>query len=275
MQAKDFRFLADSLLSVVLAAARVQMAYLATGVVVKTKADKSPVTAADQESEAIILEGLARAAPGVAAVSEEAAAAGNIPAVEGTFFLVDPLDGTKPFIRREPHFTINIALIEDRTPVFGLLYAPALEDLYVTVGPGEVGAARLAPTSEARTLADCALAPLRTRAPDPHALRALVSRTHLDKATQRFLDGYPIVERRALPSSLKFGLMVRGEADVYPRAGDTSEWDTAAGHAVLVAAGGTVTAFDGGPLLYGKAGYRNSGVFVAWGRTPLPPRRPA
>jgi 3'(2'), 5'-bisphosphate nucleotidase len=275
MQAKDFRFLADSLLSAVLAAARVQMAYLATGVAVQTKADQSPVTVADQESEAILLEGLARAAPGLPVVSEEAAAAGNIPAVEGTFFLVDPLDGTKPFIRREPHFTINIALIEGCNPVFGLLYAPALADLYVTVGPGEVGAARLAPTSEAGSLADCALVPLRTRVPDPNALRALVSQTHLDKATQRFLDGYPIVERRSLPSSLKFGLMVRGEADIYPRAGTTSEWDTAAGHAVLVAAGGTVTAFDGRPLLYGKPGFRNSGGFVAWGRTPLPAQRPA
>jgi len=275
MQAKDFRFLADGLLSVALAAARVQIGHLAAGVVVQTKADKSPVTVADQESEAIILEGLARVAPGVPVVSEEAAAAGNIPAVEGTFFLVDPLDGTKPFIRREPHFTINIALIEDGSPVFGLLYAPALDDLYVTVGPGEVAAIRLAPTSGARTLADCTLEPLRTRVPDPNALRALVSQTHLDKATQRFLDGYSIVERRSLPSSLKFGLMVRGEADVYPRAGATSEWDTAAGHAMLVGAGGTVTAFDGSPLLYGKPGFRNSGGFIAWGRTPLPARHPA
>src|SRR5262249_39088149 len=152
-------------------------------------------------------------------------------------------------------FTINIALIDDRTPVFGLLYAPALEDLYMTVGPGEVGAARIAPASEARSLTSCGLVGLRTQGPDPNALRALVSQTHLDKATQRFLDGYPIVERRAVPSSLKFGLMARGEADVYPRAGRTSEWDTAAGHAVLVAAGGTVTAFDGGPLLYGKPGF--------------------
>jgi 3'(2'), 5'-bisphosphate nucleotidase len=109
--------------------------------------------------------------------------------------------------------------------------------------------------------------------PDPHALGALVSQMHLDKATQRFLDRYPVVERRAVSSSLKFGLMARGEADIYPRATSTSEWDTAAGHAVLVAAGGTVTAFDGSPLLYGKPLFRNSG-FVAWGRTPLPAQRP-
>jgi 3'(2'), 5'-bisphosphate nucleotidase len=273
MQAKDFQFLADSLLSVALAAARVQMAYFAAGVAAKIKADRSPVTAADQESEAIILDGLARAAPGVAVVSEEAAADGHIPVVGETFFLVDPLDGTKPFLRREPHFTINIALIEGRVPVFGLLYAPAIEDLYVTVGPGQAGLTRIAPASEARTLADRPLVPLRTRVPDPNALSALTSQAHLDKATQRFLDRYPVVERRALSSSLKFGLLARGEADIYPRAGGTSEWDTAAGHAVLAAAGGTVTAFDGGPLLYAKPGFRNSG-FVAWGRTPLPAQRP-
>jgi 3'(2'), 5'-bisphosphate nucleotidase len=274
MQANDFQFLANSLLSVALAAARVQMAHFVAGVVAQTKADKSPVTVADQESEAIILEGLARAAPGLAVVSEEAAAAGSVPVVGRTFFLVDPIDGTRSFIRREPHFTINIGLIEDCTPVFGLLYAPALEDFYVTVGPGEAGAGRLAPSSEPRTLAACGLKPLHTRVPGPNGLGALISQTHLDKATQGFLDRYPIVERRAVSSSLKFGLMARGEADLYPRAGGTSEWDTAAGHAVLVAAGGTVTAFDGGPLLYGKPGFRNPG-FVAWGRKPLPAQRPA
>src|SRR5262245_52430174 len=143
MQTKDFQFLAESLLSVALAAARVQMAHFTAGVTAATKADKSPVTVADQESEAIIREGLARAAPGVAVVSEEAAAAGEVPLVGGTFFLVDPLDGTRSFIRRDPHFTINIGLIEDRSPAFGLLYAPALDDFYVTVGPGQVGATRL------------------------------------------------------------------------------------------------------------------------------------
>jgi 3'(2'), 5'-bisphosphate nucleotidase len=272
MQAKDFQFLAESLLSVALAAARVQMAYFVAGVGATTKADSSPVTIADQESEEIILEGLARAAPGVVVVSEEAAAAGRIPAIGATYFLVDPLDGTKSFLRREPTFTVNIALIEDRSPVFGLVYAPAVEDFYVTVAPGEARAARLAPSSEAHTLSACSLQPLRTRVPDPNALSALVSHTHMDKATQRFLDRYRVVERRALSSSLKFGLLARGEADVYPRAGDTSEWDTAAGHAVLAAAGGTVTTFEGAPLLYGKPGFRNCG-FVAWGRTPLPPAR--
>lgn len=274
MQARDFHHLAESLLGVALAAARVQMAHFAAGVVAQIKADKSPVTIADQHSEEIILEGLARVAPGVAVVSEEAAAAGHIPAIGSSFFLVDPLDGTKPFLRREPYFTINIALIEDRSPRFGLVYAPALEDFYVTAGPGQASAARLAPASEARTLAACGLVSLHTHVPDPNGLRVLLSQNNMSKATQRFLEQYHIVERRAVSSSLKFGLMARGEADIYPRAAETSEWDTAAGHAVLAAAGGTVTTFDGAPLLYGKPGFRNSG-FIAWGRTPLPPQRAA
>ncbi|HEY7553086.1 MAG TPA: 3'(2'),5'-bisphosphate nucleotidase CysQ [Hyphomicrobiaceae bacterium] len=274
MQAKDFQFLGDSLLPVALAAARVQMAYFAAGVAATKKTDNSPVTVADQESEAIILEGLARIAPGVAVVSEEAAAAGHLPAVGATFFLVDPLDGTRPFLRREPCFTINVALIEDGSPAFGLVYAPALDDFYVTTGPAQASAARLAPASEPRSLAACALQPLRTRVPDPNALSALVSQAHMDRTTQRFLDRYSVVERRAVSSSLKFGLIARGEADLYPRAAPTCEWDTAAGHAVLAAAGGTVTALDGGPLRYGKPQFRNAG-FVAWGRAPLPPQRPA
>jgi 3'(2'), 5'-bisphosphate nucleotidase len=268
MQAKDLHFLAESLLPVALAAARVQMAHRAAGVTAIPKADGSPVTVADRESEAIILAALARIAPGVPVVSEEAAAAGHTPAVGTSFFLVDPLDGTKPYLRREPHFTINVALIEECRPVFGLVYAPALEDLWITIGPGQAAAARLAPSSEPASLADCGLVPLRTRVPNPKRMSALVSQQNLDKATERFLAGYRITERRAVSSSLKFGLLARGDADVYPRAGPTSEWDTAAGHAVLAAAGGTVTTFDGKPLRYGKPRFRNTG-FVAWGRSPL------
>jgi 3'(2'), 5'-bisphosphate nucleotidase len=272
MQAGDVRELAEGLLSVALAAARVQMAHFAAGVEAEIKADKSPVTIADRQSEAIILDGLARVAPGVPVVSEEAAAGGIVPATGTTYFLVDPLDGTKPFIRREPQFTINIALIHDRRPVFGLLYAPAIPDFYVTLGPGEVGAARLAPADDPPNLAAAKLELVRTRVPDPNAVAALTSQMHLNRATQSFLDQFHVIERRAVSSSLKFGLIARGEADLYPRVGDTSEWDTAAGHAVLAAAGGTVTTLEGEPLLYGKPGFRNPS-FVAWGRTPLTPRR--
>jgi 3'(2'), 5'-bisphosphate nucleotidase len=272
MKAGDWKGLAEGLLGVALAAARVQMAHLAAGVRAESKADNSPVTIADKESEAIILAGLARVAPGVPVVSEEAAADGVVPEIGNAFFLVDPLDGTKPFIRGEPHFTINIALIEDRQPTFGLLYAPAIPDFYVTVAPGELLAARLPPDSAPATLAAAGLVQLRSRLPDPNGLSALTSQSHLNAATRNFLDRYHVVDKRAVSSSLKFGLIARGEADVYPRVGDTSEWDTAAGHAVLAAAGGTVITLEGEPLLYGKPGFLNPS-FVAWGRTPLAPRR--
>jgi 3'(2'), 5'-bisphosphate nucleotidase len=266
------RALADGLLGVALAAARLQMAHFSTGIAVETKADNSPVTIADRQSEAILLEGLARVAPGIPVVSEEAAAEGRVPATGDSFFLVDPLDGTKSYVRGSPHFTINIALVLTRRPVFGLVYAPAIPDFYVTTGPAETLGGRIAPSSQARSLADCDIAPLRTQVPDPNALRALTSQNHLNRRTQGFLDRYKVIEQRAVSSSLKFGLMVRGEADIYPRIGTTSEWDTAAGHAVLGAAGGTVTTLDGSPLLYGKPGFLNPD-FVAWGRAPLPRQR--
>jgi len=270
MQASEIRRLAEGLLSVALAAARAQMAHFGTGMAVERKADQSPVTAADRQSEEIILAGLARVAPGVPVIAEEEVAAGRIPDIAGPFFLVDPLDGTKGFIKGRPEFTINIGLIEARAPVFGLLYAPALADFYVTLAPNEAVNARLEPGSDVRNLADCDLRTMRTRVPDPHALMALTSQSHLNRATESFLAGYNVIERRALASSLKFGLIAKGEADVYPRVGPTCEWDTAAGHAVLAAAGGTVTGIDGAPLLYGNAerGFENPD-FVAWGRGPL------
>lgn len=270
MHAMDTRRLAEDLLSVALAAARVQMSYFSSGVAVERKADHSPVTAADRQSERVILEGLARVAPGVAVIAEEAVTAGHVPELTGPFFLVDPLDGTNGFVKGRKDFTINIALIEDRRPTFGLVYAPALADFYVTLAAGEAANASLAPQSTARTLAEVGLNPIRTRVPDPNALCALVSQSHLTRATERFLDGYNVLERRPVSSSLKFGLIARGEADLYPRLGATSEWDTAAGHAVLAAAGGTVTRLDGSPLLYGNAdrAFVNPD-FVAWARQPL------
>jgi 3'(2'), 5'-bisphosphate nucleotidase len=267
--------LAEGLLPVALAAARVQMSYFASGVTVEHKADQSPVTVADRQAEEIIVEGLARLAPGVAVIAEEAVTAGRVPDVaSGPFFLVDPLDGTKSFIKGRTSFTINIGLIEEREPVFGLVYAPALADFYVTLGRAEAANGRLEPGSTVRTLADANLGLVRTRVPDPNALSALVSQSHLNRATEGFLEGYNVIERRALASSLKFGLIARGEADVYPRAGATSEWDTAAGQAVLTAAGGAVTTLEGAPLRYGNAdrAFVNPG-FVAWGRGPLARRR--
>jgi 3'(2'), 5'-bisphosphate nucleotidase len=270
MRASEIRNLANGLFPVALAAARVQMAHFRSGVEVERKADHSPVTAADRQSEEIILAGLARVAPGVAVIAEEQVAAGRIPDPAGTFFLVDPLDGTKGFIKGRPEFTINIGLIAAGRPMFGLLYAPALADFYVTLAADAAVNARLDPASDMRSLDDGALQTLRTRVPDPHAMVALTSQSHLNRATERFLAGYEVIERRAISSSLKFGLIAKGEADFYPRAGPTCEWDTAAGHAVLAAAGGTVTRLDGAPLSYGNADLRfENPDFVAWGRGPL------
>jgi len=271
MHANEIARLADGLLSVALAAGRVQMAHFAAGVAVSIKDDQSPVTAADHESEEVILEGLARLAPGVAVIAEEEVTAGRIPGIAGPFFLVDPLDGTKGFIKGRREFTVNVGLIEERRPVFGLIYAPALSELYVTLGPDSAAMAHIEPAAEARSLADCALRPIRTRVPDPNAISALTSQTHLNQATMQFLEGYNVIERRAIASSLKFGLLAKGDADLYPRIGPTSEWDTAAGHAILAAAGGSVTRLDGTPLFYGNAERRfENPDFVAWGRGPLP-----
>ena len=143
---RECRRLAEALLPVALAAGRVQMAHRKSGVAVEAKADQSPVTIADRQSEEIILEALARVAPGIPVIAEEAVTAGRIPPIDDAFFLVDPLDGTKGFIRGRAEFTINIGLIVERRPVFGLVYAPALADFYVTLGPDEAvdGAARAA-----------------------------------------------------------------------------------------------------------------------------------
>ncbi len=227
---------------------------------VSTKADSSPVCEADELAEVIILEGLARCAPGVPVLAEESASRGIKPALDGRFILVDPVDGTREFLSHNGEFTVNIALIEWGRPVAGAVYAPALGRLWVgadtayccTVAPGD----RL--PAERRTIA---VRP----APSGHYV-ALASRSHGDAATDAFLARLPIGERKSAGSSLKFCQLAEGEADVYPRFGPTMEWDTAAGDAVLRAAGGSVIAVEGGPLAYGKtsADYRNGG-FVAWG----------
>lgn len=274
MDAKDAKALAEGLLEVVLAAARVEMSHFGAGLAVETKADRSPVTIADRAAEDIILRGLQRLAPGVPVIAEEAVAGGSVPPPADCFFLVDPLDGTKGFIKGEPEFTINIALIEQAQPSFGLLYAPALADFYLTLGPREAVNARLDPRADVRSLADVAPKPIHGRRADPTALVALTSQSHLNRATEAFLRGYQISVQKRLASSLKFAWLAKGEADLYPRTGETSEWDTAAGHALLTAAGGTVTTLDGDPLLYGKAKLKFINAnFVAWGRLPLAPLR--
>ncbi len=247
--------------SIALAAGPAVMAEYRRGAPARAKRDGSPVTAADERAEAIIRERLTALATPIPIVAEEATAAGQAIEIAQRFVLVDPLDGTREFVARNGEFTINVALVERGVPIAGAVYAPALERLWfggqtAFACPAPVGA-DLPDAASWRTL--------RVR-PAPESLVALASRSHGDPATEAFLERLPVRERRSAGSSLKFCVIAEGEGDVYPRFAPTMEWDTAAGDAVLRAAGGVVLAVEGGPLVYGKvaAGLRNGG-FVAWG----------
>jgi 3'(2'), 5'-bisphosphate nucleotidase len=218
---------------------------------VESKSDSSPVTAADRVAELIILGALARAAPGVPVIAEEEVAAGRIPAHDEIYFLVDPLDGTKEFVRGGDDYTVNIGLIENGAPSLGVVFAPATGRLH----GGWVGSGAWLDEGAGRR-------PITTRARGED-VTAVASKSHLNQATIDYLEaavgacGYV-----SIGSSLKFCIVAEGAADIYPRAAPTSEWDTAAGHAVLLAAGGLVDGPDGGPLRYGKPAFLNR-AFVA------------
>jgi 3'(2'),5'-bisphosphate nucleotidase len=228
----------------------------------RVKADQSPVCDADLAAEALILKGLAAALPEIPVVSEEAAAAGAKFAETSSFILVDPLDGTREFLDRNGEFTVNLALIVDALPRAGVVYAPALGEIWIA--GAQAFAARVAPGGE--------LPPpdrrqrLETRRAPQDGFTALTSRSHADPQSEAYLALLPIKARLAAGSSLKFCRIAEGIADVYPRFGPTMEWDTAAGEAVLRAAGGIVYDEQGQPLRYGKfaEGLKN-GSFIAWG----------
>lgn len=262
----DHVALAAALLPCVLEAGRIEMRYYASGVAVEAKADNSPVTAADREAEAVLVAGIAAAAPGVAIIAEEAVAEGRVPQIGRAFFLVDPLDGTREFINQRGEFTVNVALVVDGRTCFGIVYAPAIGELYATLGPRRCGFAQVPVDRQPVTLDDCGFRDVTTGRPDASGLVAVASRSHLTPETEALLARFPVRDRRNAGSSLKFCLLARGAADLYPRLGPTMEWDIAAGHAVLEAAGGLVVDLDGAPLRYGKAaeGYR-SRHFVAAG----------
>ena len=240
--------------------------YLA-GFEVQRKADHSPVTQADHAAEAIILERLRQAAPHVPIVAEEEVAAGRLPDFGSEFFLVDPLDGTKEFIQRIGDFTVNIALIRNGVPVLGVVYAPVTSGLFIgNVTEGWAQRSHQATDSQAVA----SRAPIRVRAAPAKGLTVVVSRSHATPETETYLAQYSVAERVSVGSSLKFCLVAAGEADLYPRLGPTMEWDTAAGQAVLAAAGGTVLAPGGAPLEYGKPGLRNT-HFIAGGTLHIVP----
>ncbi len=255
--------------AIALEAAAPVMRVYARGAEPRLKSDLSPVTEADEESERVIFAALARAAPGVPVVSEEAVSRGEIPPFGREFILVDPLDGTREFLGRNGEFTINIALVREGVPVAGAIYAPVGEKLWFAGRAAwAVDAAPGAPLP-----APAAWRAIHTRAPPPEGLVALVSRSHLEERAEGFLAARAVAGRRAAGSSLKFCLLAQGEADVYPRFSPTMEWDIAAGDAILRAAGGAVLGEDGKPMPYGRLarGFRNDG-FVAWGRAPVTPR---
>jgi 3'(2'), 5'-bisphosphate nucleotidase len=238
------------------------MAVYATDFVVRGKQDASPVTEADEAAEKIILADLAAIAPGIPVVAEEAVAAGLVPVIADRFFLVDPLDGTREFVSRRDEFTVNVALIEAGQPILGVVFAPARRELYWgDVRAGKAGRIDADPDGTMPSMGT----PISARPLPTCGLTAVASRSHRTPETDTFLANYSVAEFRSIGSSLKFCLVAAGEADIYPRVGTTMEWDTAAGHAVLAAAGGRVTGLEGEPLLYGKPGFRN-GNFVAWGR---------
>ena len=226
------------------------------------KADRSPVTDADELAEAIILDELEKLVPGVPVLAEESFSAGLRPNTDSAFILVDPVDGTKEFINKNGEFTINIALVEDRVPTAGCVYAPARERIFV--GGDKAWAGPLKPGG---TVNPDTLEPIATRKAPDGGKTAVMSRSHADEKTVAFADSVGVTEKVSAGSSLKFCLVAEGSADVYPRFGPTCEWDTGAGHAVLKAAGGDVLTPEGEPFLYGKSetDYLN-GAFVAWGR---------
>lgn len=236
---------------------------------VETKADRTPVTAADREAETILLDALAQVAPSVPVVAEEAVARGDIPAQSQQFFLVDALDGTHLFIQGKPEFSVNIGLVENGRPVFGIIYVPPTGDLYVTRAANVSEHTIVHPDATAQDAQRLSFARLATREPDRANLIAFNSRAS-GGASTGFLDALDVRHAKPLGSSIKFCRIAAGEGDVYARFGATSEWDTAAGDAILRAAGGCVTTVDGAALSYGKAeaGYRNP-HFIAWGREPL------
>lgn len=231
------------------------------GCEVASKEDGSPVTSADHRAEAIICERLASLVPMPRVCAEEAMAAETQPSVAQRFLLVDPLDGTREFLAGNGEFTINVALIEGGAPIAGAVYSPAIGRLWVGGDAAFACEARLGaelPDEGSRRR-------IRTRRA-PSSLTAFVSRSHLDPQSDSFLKGLPLGETRFVGSSLKFCLIAEGLGDVYPRFAPTMEWDTAAGDAVLRAAGGGVLDPSGLPLSYGKVDSElRNGPFIAWG----------
>lgn len=260
-QPKDSPALESSTLAALLArvtqiareAGALVMAVYVTPFDVRGKADCSPVTAADERAEAMIVPALEALLPGVPVVAEEAAARGQAPQTGRRFWLVDPLDGTREFVSRNGEFTVNIALVDEGVPVLGVVLAPALDRLF----GGALGLGAFVEDAQGRRTIAC-------RAVPAEGLAVLASRSHGDAAAlDAFLAGRKLASLSSAGSSLKLCLVAAAEADLYPRLGRTMEWDIAAGHAVLLAAGGQVCTLDGEALGYGKPGFENPHFYAS------------
>ena len=263
IMAADGRLL-DELTSIVSAAAAAIVAARAGSLDIRTKADHTPVTAADHAAEAVILEGLARLLPGMCVVSEEAVGHTLPDRIPDRFVLVDPLDGTRELVAGRDEFTINLAIVDGRRPRLGIVAAPAQGLLWRGIEGSGAERLRLSPGAPANAAQGRSM--IRTRTAPRTGLVAAISRSHLDARTEALLARLPIADRHVCGSAVKFCQIAEGSADVYPRLSATCEWDVAAGHAVLAAAGGVVTTPEGGPLSYGWVAENfRIPAFIAWG----------
>jgi 3'(2'), 5'-bisphosphate nucleotidase len=248
--------LLDIALRAGLAAGEAIMRIYAQDFDIREKTDRTPVTAADLAAERIIVAMLEAAYPDIPILAEERCEAEGLPPSAPRFWAVDPLDGTREFIARNDEFAVCIGLVEAGRPVLGVVHGPAKRLTYAACGPGTATRRRDARDPE----------PISARAPAADGLVVVHSRSHENsRRLAEFLADYPVKERIKCGSALKFGVLAAGEADLYPRFGTTMEWDTAAGQAILEAAGGRVETRAGTALAYGKPGFANDG-FIAWGR---------
>jgi 3'(2'), 5'-bisphosphate nucleotidase len=254
--------MSDALLDVVieaaLAAGEAIMRVYAEPFEVMQKSDQTPVTEADLASERVIVRMLTAAFPDIPIVSEETAPEDGFKPPAARFWVVDPLDGTKEFIAKNGEFCVCIGLVEDERPVLGVVHGPAIGTTYAAYGPG----------TAIRAKDGGAFEPIAARVPALEGVAVIHSRTNANsRRLAEYFQGRSILERISCGSALKFGVLAAGEADLYPRFGTTMEWDTAAGQAILEAAGGSVVRAEGGPLAYGKHDLKND-AFLAWGRKP-------
>ncbi|HEX3860259.1 MAG TPA: 3'(2'),5'-bisphosphate nucleotidase CysQ [Stellaceae bacterium] len=252
----------DRLLNIALQAAiaggEAVMQVYASGFEVQQKTDSTPVTEADLASERVIVAMLNAAFPDIPIVSEETVPEAGFASPADRFWLVDPLDGTREFVARNGEFAVLIGLIEHGKPVLGVVHGPAVGLTYTAHGPG----------TAMRRRSGGAFEPIRARPPTADGVVVVHSRSHENsRSLAEYFTGKQVLERQKCGSALKFGVIAAGEADFYPRFGTTMEWDTAAGQAILEAAGGRVLELSGSPLTYGKPGLKNDG-FLAWGTKP-------